>query len=69
VWIEEVVMAKIIEFYVPERFRKKTRWISADRRGNVIVFHCSREEICINHMASTGGLGGGNDGALAPLVP
>jgi len=51
-------MAKIIEFYVPERFRKKTRWIPADRRGNAIVFHWSREEICINHMVSTEWLGG-----------
>lgn len=31
-------MAKIIEFYVPERFRKKTSWIPVDRRGRVIEF-------------------------------
>ncbi len=36
--IGEVVMAKIIEFYVPERFRKETTWIPADRRGKVINF-------------------------------
>jgi len=31
-------MAKIIEFYIPERFRKRTWWIPADRRGKVIFF-------------------------------
>ena len=31
-------MAKIIEYYRPERFRKTTRWIPPDQRGKIIVF-------------------------------
>ena len=32
-------MAKIIEFYVPSNFRKKTtKWIPAEERGKVIDF-------------------------------
>ncbi len=31
-------MAKIIEFYVPERFRKKPAWIPREQRGKVIEF-------------------------------
>jgi len=38
IWMGELVMAKIIEFYVPERFCKKTLRIPANRRGKVIAF-------------------------------
>lgn len=31
-------VAKIIEYYVPESFRKKAAWIPADQRGKVIPF-------------------------------
>ena len=31
-------MAQVIEFYVPERFRKKIRWIPPAKRGKVIEF-------------------------------
>ena len=31
-------MAKVIEFYVPERFKKKTRWIPPEQRGKLISF-------------------------------
>jgi hypothetical protein len=31
-------MAQVIEFYVPDRFRKKVRWVPAERRGKVIEF-------------------------------
>ena len=32
-------MAKIIEFYVPSRFRKKvSKWIPLEERGKVIPF-------------------------------
>jgi hypothetical protein len=31
-------VAKIIEYYVPENFRKKAVWISPDQRGKVIEF-------------------------------
>ena len=32
------VMAKVIEFYVPGRFRKTRPWIPAEQRGKVIEF-------------------------------
>jgi hypothetical protein len=38
--IEEVVMAKVIEFYVPKNFRKPLKWTSALQWGTIIEF-CS----------------------------
>jgi len=32
------IMAKVIEFYVPDKFRKKRLWIPAEQRGKVIEF-------------------------------
>lgn len=31
-------MAKIIEFYIPARFKKKTRWVPEALRGKVLEF-------------------------------
>jgi hypothetical protein len=31
-------MAKVIEYYVPERFRKTAIWIPSDQRGKIIEF-------------------------------
>ncbi len=31
-------MAQVIEFYVPDRFRKKVRWVPAEQRGKVLEF-------------------------------
>lgn len=31
-------MAKVIEFYIPERFHKKVKWIPLELRGKVIEF-------------------------------
>ena len=31
-------MAKIIEFYIPNRFRKNVKWVSPEERGKVIEF-------------------------------
>jgi len=31
-------MAKVIEFYIPERFKRKTRWIPPEQRGKLIYF-------------------------------
>jgi hypothetical protein len=33
-----MVMAKVIEFYIPDRFRKKVRWVPPAQRGKVIEF-------------------------------
>jgi hypothetical protein len=32
-------MAKVIKFYVPNRFHKKVAWVPPQRRGKVIEFH------------------------------
>ena len=37
-------MAEVIEYYVPERFRKKTRWIPPDQRGKLVQFPCADGE-------------------------
>jgi hypothetical protein len=31
-------MAKVIEFYIPETFRKPVKWIPESQRGKVIEF-------------------------------
>jgi len=31
-------VAKVIEYYIPERFQKKAEWIPPDQRGKVIQF-------------------------------
>jgi hypothetical protein len=36
-----MVMAKIIEFYIPERFQKTVRWVPELQRGEVIEFPLS----------------------------
>jgi hypothetical protein len=33
-----MVMAKVIEFYIPKGFRKSAWWIAAEKRGQVIEF-------------------------------
>jgi hypothetical protein len=37
---QEVVMAKVIEFYVPKNFRKPLKWAPALHYGKIIEF-CS----------------------------
>ena len=31
-------MAKVIEFYVPARFRKAAKWVPQQQRGRVLEF-------------------------------
>ena len=31
-------MAQVIQFYVPDSFRKKVKWVPPDQRGKVITF-------------------------------
>jgi hypothetical protein len=38
--IKEVVMAKVIEFYVPKNFRKPLKWVPQLQLGRIISF-CS----------------------------
>ena len=32
------VMARVIEFYVPQNFKAKRQWVPADERGKVVEF-------------------------------
>jgi hypothetical protein len=38
---ETLLMAKIIEFYTPNKFRKKATWVPPQQRGKLIEF-CGR---------------------------
>jgi hypothetical protein len=31
-------MARVIEFYVPQNYKSKQRWVPMDERGKLIVF-------------------------------
>jgi hypothetical protein len=33
-----MTVAKVIEFYIPARFRKTTKWVSLERRDKIIEF-------------------------------
>jgi hypothetical protein len=37
-------MAKVIEFYVPDNFRKKPLWVPAEQRGKVIEFPSAQKK-------------------------
>jgi hypothetical protein len=37
-------VAKVIEFYIPENFRKKAAWIPRDQRGEIIPFPVPEEK-------------------------
>lgn len=36
---EVMVMAQVIEFYIPDLFRRKVKWIPTAQRGKLIEFH------------------------------
>jgi hypothetical protein len=33
-----IPVAKVIEFYIPNNFRKKVKWVSPEQRGKIIEF-------------------------------
>ena len=33
-----MVMAQVIEYYIPTRFKPKVKWVPAEQRGKIIVF-------------------------------
>ena len=37
-WIGGCVMAQVIEFYIPSRFKAKVKWIPQEQRGKIIAF-------------------------------
>jgi hypothetical protein len=34
-----LVMAKVIEFYIPATFQKRVNWVPVEQRGQVIEFY------------------------------
>ena len=36
-------MAKVIEFYVPARFRKVVKWVPQQQRGRVVEFPAAQK--------------------------
>ena len=36
--IEEVAMAKVIEFYIPKNFRRSFKWVPELQRGKILEF-------------------------------
>ena len=39
VWRDRrMAMARVIEFYIPSRFKPTVKWIPSERRGRVIEF-------------------------------
>jgi len=37
-------MAKVISFYIPDRFRSKAKWIPPQQRGKVLEFPVERKK-------------------------
>jgi hypothetical protein len=51
-----MVVAKVIEFYVPNNFRRRVKWVSPERRGKILTFGSA------NSLAVPAGTGtGAND--------
>ena len=37
-------MVKVIQFYVPETFKKRGKWVAPEQRGKVIPFPVPQKE-------------------------
>ena len=37
-------MAKVIEFYMPDRFRKVVKWVPQEQRGRVLEFPAQQKK-------------------------
>jgi hypothetical protein len=33
-----MIMAQVIEFYIPARFKAKVKWVPLEQRGKVLAF-------------------------------
>jgi hypothetical protein len=62
-----MAVAKVIEFYVPNNFRRRVKWVSPERRGKILAFGTAKS------LAAPAGLGTGagdfgNTTALEQIV-
>jgi hypothetical protein len=39
-----ITVAKVIEFYIPSRFRKSVKWVAPEARGKIIEFVVQTEK-------------------------
>ena len=60
-------MAKVIEFYVPNNFRRRVKWVSPERRGKILAFGAANS-LAPSAVAATGAVDFGNNTALEKLV-
>jgi hypothetical protein len=37
-WIGGMAMAQVITFYIPERYKKRSKWIPPEEKGKLIDF-------------------------------
>ena len=47
-------MAKVIEFYVPDKFRQHSKWIPPKQRGKVIQFPALQKKSALRREVSRG---------------
>ena len=33
-----MIMAQVIEFYIPSRFKQKVKWVPVEQRGKILAF-------------------------------
>ena len=57
-------MAKVIEFYTPDNFRRSMKWISPERRGQILAFSTANSPA----LPGAGEGEGGNDTGLEKVV-
>ena len=48
------VMARVIEFYVPQNFRPNRQWVPADQRGKVVSFPRSAVKSSVLYRKESG---------------
>ena len=60
-------MAKVIEFYVPNNFRRRVKWVSPERRGKILAFGAANS-LAASAGTATGAGDFGNNTALEKIV-
>jgi hypothetical protein len=60
-------VAKVIEFYVPNNFRRRVKWVSPERRGKILAFGTANSPAApAGHGTGAGDFG--NTTALEKIV-
>jgi hypothetical protein len=56
VWIGVEVMARVIGFYIPARFRRIVKWVPPQQRGKVVPFRSTTARPTFERRGWFGGL-------------